>query len=313
MDSVLSLHTELHEQEKVLAMYVAQRDEVLAEKQRQEDSLSSLRSEEALLQASISDRRSAESRRTALLARVQALQEMNDLLVGHLSSFKVELLPMLPSGGGKAHLVYTHTDGGQHIVTINFAAKAQAIICKLHYLRTNRVLAGDRKLISQLVNVFGSHWRTNIEACKSMPALQRAMQDMDLEMGRMHALHNDLEQVLKKFVVPGSVKVCQPDHENDNSEPAGDPKGMESICSFTVSFSSLSPASKWSVKLSVMRGYPFGWVKIEPESEFGAKPVDVTGITDVAFGYGRLLRACEYLENIFKNECARLRKESGEE
>ena len=91
------------------------------------------------------------------------------------------------------------------------------------------------------------------------------------------------------------------------------PVGMESLCNFTVSFSCLSPASKWAVHLDVKRGYPFGWVQITPESEFGAKPLDVTGISDVAFGYGRLCRACEHLEKLFQNECARIRRENDED
>ena len=47
----------------------------------------------------------------------------------------------------------------------------------------------------------------------------------------------------------------------------------------------LIPGSKWAVHLDVKRGYLFGWVQITLESEFGAKPLDVTGISDVAFGY----------------------------
>ena len=111
MDKVLALHTELHEQEKILAMYTAQRDEALAEKTKQEETLNSLRNEEATLQSCIRDRRSTEERHEALLSRLQMLEEMNDLFTGHLSSWKLELTPTLPSKGGQTRLVYTHMDG----------------------------------------------------------------------------------------------------------------------------------------------------------------------------------------------------------
>ena len=61
------------------------------------------------------------------------------------------------------------------------------------------------------------------------------------------------------------------------------------------------------------RGYPFGWVEIATQSEFGAKPLDLVGIADVAFGYGRLERACEHLEKIFDTEYARVRADDGKE
>ena len=313
MDKVLALHTELHEQEKILAMYVAQRDEAVAEKTKNEETLTSLRNEEATLQSCIRDRRSTEERREALLSRVQALEEMNDLFVGHLSSWKLELTPTLPSKGGKTRMVYTHGDGSTHTVTIDYAAKAQAIICALTYAPSRKSRASSAAtLMARLVRAMGPHWTAMVARAKALPALQTAMQRIDLEMGRMQALHADLDRVLQRFVVPGGVQAVE---HVAAAEEGGDeaPRGMESVCSFTVSFSCLSPASKWAVHLEVKRGYPFGWVKITPQSEFGAKPLDVTGITDVAFGYGRLWRACEHLETIFNDECARLRKENDEE
>ena len=54
-------------------------------------------------------------------------------------------------------------------------------------------------------------------------------------------------------------------------------------------------------------------MEIATQSEFGAKPLDLVGIADVAFGYGRLERACEHLEKIFDAECARVRAENGED
>ena len=313
MSKVLALHTELHEQEKILSMYITQRDEAIAEKCKQEEALAKLRNEEASLQSCIRDRRSTEDRHEALLWRVQALEEMNDLYAGHLSSWKLELSPILPSNGGQVRLVYMHPDGSSHAVTVKFAAKAQAIICTLDFTPSKNVRASSAAtLMSRLLSSLGPHWMPMIKGAKALPELQAALQHIDLEMGRMQALHADLDRVLQRFVVPGGVQVVE-QVKNSTTGKNNTPDGMESVCEFTVSYSCLSPASKWAVHLDVKRGYPFGWVKITPKSEFGAKPLDVTGITNVAFGYGRLLRACEHLEKIFNEECAKIREETGEE
>ena len=156
----------------------------------------------------------------------------------------------------------------------------------------------------ELVAVLGPHWERLVADAHSLGELQRAMHQIDLEMGRMQVLDGDLRNVLRRFVVPQGVEVVGVGDVEARSGAYGVPRGMETVCRFTVGFSCLVPASKWSVRLSVKRGYTFGWVEIAPQSEIGAKPLDVTGIADVAFGYGRLEWACEHLEKIFDAECA---------
>ena len=94
------------------------------------------------------------------------------------------------------------------------------------------------------------------------------------------------------------------DHEHCyHRQSRGNDAQSPSVCSFTVHFSCLEPASKWSVGFDVSRGYPFGRVNIVPETEFGSAPSDVADICDVAFGYTRLERACEYLNDLFLKSC----------
>ena len=235
----------------------------------------------------------------------------------------------------QASLVYTYTDKSTHTIVVQFAAKAPAILCNLiltpvrsraavvAQVRSGSGGGGDG-LLPQLVAVLGPHWERLVADAHSLGELQRAMHQIDLEMGRMQALDGDLRNVLRRFVVPQGVEVVGVGDVEARSGAYGVPRGMETVCRFTVGFSCLSPAStvgfsclapasKWSVRLSVKRGYTFGWVEIAPQSEFRAKPLDVTGIADVAFGYGRLERACEHLEKIFDAECARVRAENGED
>ena len=128
-----------------------------------------------------------------------------------------------------------------------------------------------------------------VQEATSLSELQRAMQSIDVEIGRLQALDRDLSAVASRFVIPKGIHI--------HSVGEGSPDS--SMCSFTVNFSCLEPASKWNVGFDVLRGYPFGRVNIVPETEFGNSPANVADICDVAFGYMRLERACEHLTKTF--------------
>ena len=59
------------------------------------------------------------------------------------------------------------------------------------------------------LSALGPRWTKLIKSAKALPDLQVAMQRIDLEMGRMQALHADVERVLQRFVVPGVLVVEQ--------------------------------------------------------------------------------------------------------
>ena len=100
-------------------------------------------------------------------------------------------------------LVYTHTDKSTHTIVVQFAAKAPAILCNLIFapVRSRAAVvaqarsgsgSGGDGLLPELVAVLGPHWERLVADAHSLGELQRAMHQIDLEMGRMQALDGDL-------------------------------------------------------------------------------------------------------------------------
>lgn len=298
LQQIVTLHTELHEQEQVLTMYAKERDEAIAMRNQQELSLKSLQKEGTELRQSIDREQTVTIEKEQLAARTKVLEEIHDVCRS-LSAWKLTKM-----SATRAELVYEHHNGASHIIQVQFAAKAPAIVCTLTFCNNpSSVLNVSSGYFSDLVASLNSTWSEMVQNVMSLSELQHAMQSIDVEMGRMQALDQDLTAVSKRFAIPKGIQVGVVDANGANNMDAPAATQSPSVCSFTVHFSCLEPASKWSVGFDVSRGYPFGRVNIVPETEFGSAPSNVADICDVAFGYTRLERACEYLNDLFKKSC----------
>jgi hypothetical protein len=299
LQSIISLHTELQEQEQVLTMFAKQRDEAIALKNQHNISLKSLREEGLKLRHFIDSHKAVTIEKGKLISRAKILEEIHDVCRS-LSAWK--LTKLLPT---RVELVYEHQNKTSHIIDVEFAAKTPAIVCALKYSTnfhgsTNGAskAKSDSNFFSRLIASLNPVWSNMVESVDTLQELQSVMQSIDVEMGRLQALDQDLSAVSKRFVIPKGIDV--PINDNDGAK---DDMHTTTVCRFTVHFSCLEPASKWNVGFVVLRGYPFGRVNIVPETEFGNSPTNVADICDVAFGYTRLERACEHLQKIFLDSC----------
>ena len=299
LESVSALHAKLHQQEQVLISFVNERDEAIAARHEQEMTLKAFREEGATLRKSIDSQKAVTVEKQALVARTKVLEEIHDVCRS-LSAWK--LTRMLAT---RVELVYEHSNGSFHVIEVQFAAKPPGIICSLKFSmksssnkKVSKKTTASRSealdFFPDLVASLDPVWTRMVQNAKTLPALQRAMQTIDIEMGRMQALDADLSAAARRFVIPKGIQIRSVGEGKEKST---------SICSFTANFSCLEPASKWNVGFDVRRGYPFGCVNIVPETEFGISPANVSDISDVAFGYGRIERACEYLEKVFLDQC----------
>ncbi len=320
-----ALHTELREQEKVLAMFAQQRAAAAADKTKQESRMRALREEGADLRALIASRDARDSRREGLLARVQALEEIHDVCQA-LSAWRLgEMTGTVGTAGGFS-LTYGHADGSTHTIGVRFAAKKPNIVCALTYAPAVGLVAkvaaarlgasgacASTGLLRQLVGILGPGWTRQVAGARTLAALQVVMQQIDVEMGRMQALNADLGAVLERFPVKGGEVRVQEAREEEEEEEEGNEEeegtaAVQTCCSFTVGFVCVEPSVKWNVHFDIKRGYPFGWVEVRSETEIGSLDIDVTHIEDVAFGYGRLERACAHLQRIFDKQCAKAKR-----
>jgi len=279
LDNVNALHVELKEQEQLLTMFTKQRDEAISNKNQYDLTLKTLRQEGTRLQNYIDSQKAVTVERQQLVARTKVLEEIHDVCRS-LSAWK--LTRMVSS---RVELIYEHSNGSFHVIQVEFAAKAPGLICSLQLNTSNMNKNNVLDSFSNLIASFQSRWNNMVQNSTSLIELQRSMQTMDVEIGRMQALDADISSLSKHFVIPKGIHFSKEEQES-------------SICSFTVNFSCLEPASKWNVNFEILRGYPFSQVNIVPETEFGNSPV-VSEICDVAFGYNRLERACQYLQDIF--------------
>jgi hypothetical protein len=290
LEKVIALHAELQEQEQVLSMFAKQREEATATRNQHELTLKSLRKEGTRLRNS-SDRQKAVSiEKEELISRTKVLEEIHDVCRS-LCAWKLTQM-----SASRVELVYEHQHGSSHVIQMRFAAKTPSIICNLTFnpsAVSNTLNDSEHfDFFPRLTASLDPVWNKMVQEARSLPALQSAMQSIDVEIGRMQALDRDLSAVASRFVIPKGIQI----HSFGG--------GVNSnICSFTVHFSCLEPVSKWNVNVDVLRGYPFGRVNIVPEAEFGNSPANVADICDVAFGYTRLERACEYLAKTFFTSC----------
>ena len=278
---ILRLHDELKEQEEVLAIFQTQRNNAREQQKVQQEKFQLLSQESEDLRKKIQQHTDNKIAISRGLKHVQEQQTLFDVC-SSLTSWTVTETTATCSV-----LVRKHCDGSESRIRVQFAAKPPNIICQWS------MEEGDSlTLLARLCSKVKSDWAMRVNAAKTLPALQQAMQYVDLEVTRLEALVRDLELVRQYYVVPESHIAI-----------AGEHPTPDSCCTFVVSFSCLEPASQWSVRFDVKRGYPFGLVEVTSETEFGARPLDISNLHDVAFGYGRLLRACQYLEPMFQEAC----------
>jgi len=294
LEKVVTLHAELQEQEQVLAMFAKQREEATASRNQYELTLKSLREEGTRLRNSIDSQKAVSIEKEGLMSRTKVLEEIHDVCRS-LCAWKLSKM-----SASRVELVYEHQNGSSHVIQLQFAAKAPSIICELTFNPSTTSNASNNSehfdFFKRLTASLDPVWNKLVQEATSLPALQHAMQSIDVEIGRMQALDRDLSAVASRFVIPKGIQI--------HSVSVGGGANSNNICSFTVHFSCLEPASKWNVGFDVLRGYPFGRVNIVPEAEFGNSPANVADICDVAFGYTRLERACEYLAKTFFTSCA---------
>ena len=297
----MTLHAELHEQEQVLTMFATQRDAAVATRVQYDLTLQSLRQEGIQLRHFIDGQKAVTVEKEELVSRTKTLEEIHDVCRS-LSAWKLTKM-----SATQVELVYEHLKGSSHVIQVQFAAQAPALVCNLKfYKHTSGGVCDASDFFARFVASLNPTWSNMVHAVHCLSELQSAMQSIDIEIGRMQALDQDLSSVSSLYAIPKGVQIHSSAAASAASTTSTTSAALPSttMCSFTVHFSCLEPASKWNVGFDVKRGYPFGRVDIVPETEFGNSPTNVEDICDVAFGYMRLERACEHLNGTFLNSCA---------